>query len=342
MNRIFSGIQKANTWLQTRVASKGAILMYHSIAQPGLDPWGLSVTPQHFADHLEVIRQQAKPMSLQQLATAGRQGNVPDRAVAITFDDGYANNLYNAKPILERYNIPATVFIATGNLGAKREFWWDELEQALLKPGILPQILSLTVNGQLKQWYLGAAAHYSQNDYDSDRHRKAWEGQPNSRLAFYYELWDTLRTLPTEQRQVLQDKILNWANANFQGREDYLSLTSEELVTLEQGGVVEIGAHTVTHPSLFAHSMEFQRNEIHSSQNWLEQFLKHPIKSFAYPFGDFNRDSVIAVEECGFEQACTTIQQPVWKGSHRFRLPRFEVENWTKEVFEKQLNKWFN
>lgn len=340
MRSILRSVQHATTQLRMWRSTKAVILMYHRIAQPDLDPWGLSVSPQNFADQLEVIRQQAQPMSLQELAEGQRQGRTPKRAIAITFDDGYADNLHNAKPLLEQHRIPATVFITTGQLGSKREFWWDELERVLLHPGTLPATLSLSINGNLKQWQLGAAAHYNQDEYESDRRRKAWEGQPNSRLAFYYSVWGALRTLPHDQRQALQDEILNWANANSQARDPYRSLTPRELLELEKGGVVEIGAHTVTHPALSAYPLEVQRTEIHSSKQELEQLLKHSVKSFAYPFGDFNQNSVGAVKDCGFEQACSTVQLGVWKGSDRFQLPRFEVQDWDKETFRKNLTQW--
>jgi peptidoglycan/xylan/chitin deacetylase (PgdA/CDA1 family) len=340
MNRVLAAIQKAGTLIQMRGSAKAAILMYHRIASPEIDPWGLSVTPQHFEEHLAVICEQAQPLGLQQLAAAQREGNIPDRAVAITFDDGYSDNLYQAKPLLKKYNVPATVFVTTGHLDSQREFWWDELERVLLNPGTLPETLSLKIGGELRQWHLGAAAHYQPDDYDGDRYRKAWEGQSHSRLAFYYSVWSALRTLPTEQRQLLQDDILCWANAHPQAREEYRSLTTQELLSLEEGGLIEVGAHTVTHPSLPAHPREVQRQEVCTSKERLEQILKHSIKSFAYPFGDFSKASVSVVKECGFEYACSTVQLGVWQGSDCFQLPRYEVVNHSGKELSKQLSKW--
>ena len=69
-------------------------------------------------------------------------GDVPSAGVVVTFDDGYADNFHNAKPLLERYEIPATVFVTTGYLQDQREFWWDELERILLQPGTLPRFFA--------------------------------------------------------------------------------------------------------------------------------------------------------------------------------------------------------
>ncbi len=340
MNRILHVLQQVNTRLQLWGATKSVILMYHRITASDFDPWRLSVSPQNFAEHLDIIREHAQPTNLTRLSAAQREGNLPQRAVVVTFDDGYADNLHNAKPLLERYHIPATVFVTSGNLDTDREPWWDELERILLQPGRLPETLKLTINGQTQAWHLEAASQYTQEDYQRDRYRKAWEGQPNSRLAFYYSVWSALRILPSHQRVTLQNDILNWAGATHQARDIYRSMTSRELLELEQGGLIEIGAHTVTHPSLPFHPIEVQRDEIHRSKEELEKILSHPIQSFAYPFGDFNRISVQAAQDSGFEQACSTVQQPVWRGSDCFQLPRFEVQDWERDVFEEKLSKW--
>ena len=147
-------------------ASRAIILLYHRVADLlSPDPFLLGVTPQHFLEHLEILRKHGELMQLQQLTRALRNGDLPRRAVAITFDDGYANNLYHARPLLERFDAHATVFVTSGYVGEQREFWWDELERLLLQPGTLPKTLRLTVNGSPYQWQLGDSAHYDEEKY---------------------------------------------------------------------------------------------------------------------------------------------------------------------------------
>ncbi len=333
--------QRGTEWLQKRFTSRALILMYHRIADVDLDPWSLCVTPQHFAEHLTILQKYAKPISLQQLTQAHRQGKIPQRAVVITFDDGYVDNLDNAKPLLEKFNIPATVFITTGEVGKNREFWWDELERVLLKPGRLPDKLCLEINGSTHSWELGAAVDYSEGEYQSDRARNAWDGEPGSRLAFYYSVWEQLRPIPAFERQQLQDQIIAWASAEPTPRPSYRPLVREEVRTLAQGGLVEIGAHTVTHPFLSAHDVTFQRDEIQQSKADLEALLEHSVNSFAYPFGDYAPDTVPLIPEAGFNCACSTVQHTVWRHSDCYQFPRFAVENWNSKEFEKRLFKWF-
>ncbi|MGL4881521.1 MAG: polysaccharide deacetylase family protein, partial [Waterburya sp.] len=190
MNRLTKKIQRklhrVGEQIQKQFCTKSLILMYHRVAEEDIDPWSLRVTPERFAEHLKVLQQHTQPLSLKELAQAHQEGNIRDRkaypkgnrAVAITFDDGYANNLHQAKPLLEKYQIPATVFIATGYSEQPKEFWWDELEYIILQPGKLPDRLSLTINEQQCEWDLGTANQYTQEAAWQNRNLPAWKSQP--------------------------------------------------------------------------------------------------------------------------------------------------------------------
>lgn len=328
--------------LRNKIFPGALILMYHHITEADSDPWSLCVTQQNFAEHLEVLQKYYRPIGLQELAQAHRNGNIPHRSVVVTFDDGYADNLYLAKPLLEQYNIPATVFITTGHLGREREFWWDELEQLLLQPGTLPEKLSLNLNGSSQQWDLAEAVYYSETDYQRDRQIKPWESQPSSRLFFYYSVWQQLQLLTEQEQLKALDQILAWSGAQPAVRTNYRSLLPEEVCVLGQGGIVEIGAHTVTHPFLSAHSLAFQQEEIQRSKAYLEELLNHPVSSFSYPFGNYTAQTVRLIQEIGFTCSCSTIPDTVWRGSDCFQFPRVQIENWNGEEFTTQLSTWFH
>lgn len=335
-------LQRLKQRFQKRLASKSLILMYHRVAEVDLDPWSLCVTPQHFAQHLEVLQKYTHPISLQKLAQTHRDGNIPHKSVAITFDDGYADNLHHAKPLLERYGIPATIFISTGYIGKQREFWWDELERLLLQPGKLPEKLTLNISGNIHNWELGAAVDYSTEEYQRDRTCQAWKAKPDSRMSFYYSIWQILRPLPEVERQKVLDEILAWASAEPKPRSTHRSLFPEELYTLAEEELVEIGAHTVTHPFLSAQSIALQRDEIKQGKVDLEAMINRPVTSFSYPFGDRTAETIELARLAGFDYACSTAQDIVWHKSNRFDLPRFAVENWNGEEFAKQLLRWFH
>jgi peptidoglycan/xylan/chitin deacetylase (PgdA/CDA1 family) len=337
-------IQQIQRTQKKLAASKGVILMYHRIAEADVDPWALCVTPQNFAEQLAVIKAHYHPLSLQQLAQAQAEQAIPERAVAITFDDGYADNLYQAKPLLERYEIPATVFVVTGNLGREEGFWWDRLARSLLQPGQLPDVLSLRIDPHADRehrWELGAAAHYSQADYEGDRTTLADAAKAGSRLAFYYDLWQTLLPLPTSARQQLLNEIFQWAGAVPATPPSERSLSPAEVITLSEGELIEIGAHTVTHPFLSTQPLALQQVEIQQSKTELERILQQRVATFSYPFGNRCAQTVALAQQIGFDCACSTVEDIVWRRSERFQLPRITVQNWPGADFSQRLQSWF-
>lgn len=340
LGNMYSRLRRAGERVRSG-APRGLILMYHRVAEKDVDPWSLSVTPVHFAEHLAVMRRVAHPVSLSRLGRAHADDELPDRAVALTFDDGYANNLYSARPLLERADIPATVFIATGYSGQSREFWWDALDQALLRPGWLPANLCLDIGGAVKQWELGDAAEYSEAQHRQDFAHYAPDAAPGSRLALYWSVWETLQRLPADQQRQALDAILAWSGCRPVTRPTHRSLRPDEISLLARGGLVSVGAHTVNHPLLPAHPAALQRDEIRQSKAYLEEVLGHPVTSFSYPFGGYGAETVPLVREAGFRYACSTIEAPVLRRSDRFLLPRYEVSDWNGEEIERRVSQWF-
>ncbi len=119
---------RTGRWLRSRFTPHGLILGYHRVAEAGACAPGMSVSPAHLAEQLDVVRRHCRPVSLNELVHGLAEENLPPQAVAVTFDDGYAEVLQRAKPLLESYGIPATAFVVTGRLG--RAFAWDDPAQA--------------------------------------------------------------------------------------------------------------------------------------------------------------------------------------------------------------------
>ena len=316
------------------------ILMYHRIADADSDPWSLCVSPKNFEEQLAVLKKYGNLLSLQELNQKIREGKSIHRSIVITFDDGYADNLYNAKPLLEKYNIPATVFITTGGIDQKQEFWWDELDRILLQPGTLPNILSLKIENNACQWELKEAANYSLDEFQRDR---LWnmeqEEDPTPRHNLYRSLYQKLQLLPISERNKILENIRIWANLEALGRSTHRSLSYEEITTLESGELIEIGAHTVTHPFLSTLPIATQRDEIQQSKDYLEKVLGHPVTSFSYPNGSYELETSTLVKEAGFNCACCSVADRVQSNSNSLLLPRIVVEDWNGETFTQWLSK---
>ena len=120
---------------------KPLILMYHRIADEPVDDWGLAVSPALFEEQLHVLRRIRHPFPLTDFVHNLMANTLPSDAVALTFDDGYVDNLVAAKPRLVAADMPATVFLTTGYLDRPGEFWWDELAKLILIENGLLRVL---------------------------------------------------------------------------------------------------------------------------------------------------------------------------------------------------------
>ena len=325
-----------------RRARGAVVLLYHSVGDGDTDAQLLSVAPERFAEHLELIVAEGEPLALGDLALAAWSGaDVSARGVAVTFDDGYADNLLAAKPLLERHGVPATVFVAAGLLG--RTFWWDELERLLLQPGRLPRLVSLEIGDEELQVDLGDDA-----DYGAARAAGAsgWtvldRSDPGPRQRLYRLLAERLRTLEHDERERVIDRLravttLDEPNAAAARR----PLTLAELQRLPAHGLVDVGAHTVTHPVLAVLPPARQREEIAGSKARLEEAFGHPVRAFSYPYGaavTFDDATVALVRGAGFTHACATMPHRVGAATDPYRIPRLVVRDWTGEELERRLS----
>jgi peptidoglycan/xylan/chitin deacetylase (PgdA/CDA1 family) len=337
--RGLEGLRRVARWPRSRSERKALVLCYHKIHESCLDP-RLCVTPSHFAEHLEVLRQRARPARLQRLTQALLDENLPDRTVVVTFDDGYADNLYSAKPLLERYDIPATVFVIAGYIGHTRAFWWDELDRLFLQPNALPERLDLSGNGSTYHWQLGET-----DDHNEEAPRRRWRPGEETRSSYhslYKSLWKLLHRMGEEERQSALHELRGWAGAKEMVHPRHRPLSLEEVVALGRGELVEVGAHTVTHPALPRLSPDSQRDEISGSKRLLEEILDRPVTSFSYPYGNLSEQTVGIVRRAGFSCACSTRADAVRLSSERFRLPRVEVQDWDGDEFAGRLSRWFS
>jgi peptidoglycan/xylan/chitin deacetylase (PgdA/CDA1 family) len=310
-----------------------AVLTYHRVDRPADDPWLLAVDPANFADQLAVIRDAYRPLHLRELVTALRSDSIPERAVVVTFDDGYRDNLENAKPLLERYGVPATLFTVSAYLDSNRSFWWDELAQLCLA-GTLPPMHALDADGVRVEWDVDEPRR---SDEAETTPWTVWE-EPRTRAeALLVELWAKLRPLEHAPRLALLDRLRELADVAVPAPN---TLAAGELVELAEDGLVEIGGHTATHPPLPMLSPAAQREEIRSGKAELETLLGRRVESFSYPYGEFAEPTIELVRGAGFACASTVDAAPVTRASRPLELPRISVRNWSGSELAERLEHW--
>ena len=278
-----------------------SILIFHRVlAQPdllmagGVDAARFDRICAWVADWFEVL-----PMG--EAVERLKRGDLPARAMVISFDDGYADNHDIAMPILQRHGLVATFYVATGFLDGGR-MWNDtviESVRACSAPEL--ELAHLKLDG-LKRLPL-ADDHQRR---DAIRH-----------------LLGALKYRPGDERLQLVQAIAEAAASNLPHA---LMMRSDQVKALRRAGMT-IGAHTVSHPILLKLSTEAARREIDQSRQFLEGLLGEPIRHFAYPNGVPGRDQSDAtaaiVRGLGFDSAVTTGWGAARSGGDCFQLPRF-------------------
>ena len=308
---------------------KPLILMYHRIADELVDHWGLAVSPTHFEEQLQVLRRTRHPFPLTDFVRNLKSGTLPSDAVALTFDDGYVDNLVAGKPRLAAADVPATVFLATGYLDRPGEFWWDELARLILLEGGLQKI-ELVIRGETVHIELGTETPVREDGTI----RVASLRRRETALT---PIWQSLRHLEDHERELAMAEI----RSAFATSDDCTSrgraMTREEVRALATDGLVTIGAHTVTHPVLSKLGFNACSREVTESKLACEALIGAPVAGFAYPFGDLDAKTREAVVAAGFAFACSTQHEPAVPGSDAFALPRIHVYNWGGDAFDRAL-----
>lgn len=274
------------------------VLIYHRVL-PEPDPMLPDVPDAAmFAVQMEVISRYFRVAPLQQALDELQQGRLPAPTVAVTFDDGYADNLEVALPVLQRFDVPATVFVAPGFL-----------DGGLMFNDAITEIFRQAPAGwfDLQPFGLGG---WQLDDWASRRH-----------AANKLTLQIKYQTLA--ERQSLIARLAQHAGASLPGK---LMLSSDQLRQLHQSDLIDIGAHTVNHPILARLDDAAAEAEIRASKAQLEYLLGESVELFAYPNGkpgnDYLPQHVAQVQRAGFRYALSTSEGVARNRNARFEVPR--------------------
>lgn len=290
------------------------VLMYHRVTDAGRDTYGLAVTPERFGQQVQHLAARGCVVPLSEVTAPGRA-----LRIAITFDDGYADNATTAAPLLEQAGLPATYFITTGRLGG-RHFWWDRLAEGFLGSHPLPQGVDVAVAGR-PLWLSLADA--------------------TAREAAVRFLHRRLRPLPPDELAGTVDSLLAQLGVPDPPA-DERSMTDAQLIALAGSSHAEIGGHTRTHLQLGGQRASVQADEVGGSIEDLRTLLGRPVTSFAYPFGSALAVGDLAprlAREAGCDVACSTAHAPVTARSDPYRLPRLDVRDWTAPELATQIDR---
>lgn len=263
-----------------------------------------------FDDLLGYLKKQSWQVIPLRTAVANlTEGTLPPRSLAITFDDGYADNAEVAWPILKKHNCPATIFVSTGYLGGGR-MWNDTLIEA---------IRHSNRNALKLPWIQNCLPLVSLND----------KRQAINRLITH------VKYHPFAEREQMALEVAEISGATLPTD---LMLTQEQLTGF-RGNLIDFGAHTIRHPILASLPDAEAEYEIREGKSQLEAILGEPVHLFAYPNGkpgvDYLLKHVNMVRSAGFEAAVSTNWGACRPTSDHFQLPRFSP--WDQDARKYEL-----
>ena len=298
-------------------ARNAQILIYHRVNDDG-DPYFGGIPVADFDRQMAYVSSRFHVMPLSSLVAALREGTLPGNALAVTLDDGYRDNYTHAFPILQRYSIPATIFLTTSAIGSDRQLWHDDVFSAFrntTQPALMPlgaeriqgSLASVADRVRVQQRFLAYIRTLDET----------------MRAQAVLELRDALRVGPPPPTPNL---MLSW----------------DEIRAMSRGGI-RFGSHTATHPILSRVDRERARRELQESKQAIEGQLGSRVDGFAYPNGtraDFLPETKELLREAGYDYAVTTIPGTNEPGGDPYELRR--ATPWDHDVFAFGLRLHYN
>jgi peptidoglycan/xylan/chitin deacetylase (PgdA/CDA1 family) len=293
------------------------IPMYHRVrpatdgASDALLEVERGIPADRFEEHLRVFARFGKllPLSDAYNHLLDEQA-LPRTVIAITFDDGYRDNLTEALPILAQHCCPATLFPALRVLDGDRLLWWDELANVVRSSG---------GNGRLTALLDEVPAQGAANG------TKPYESRYESRAEMATALLAHLGSLPRVRRDRVLAQLHRRTEINSDA-EPRLYLNWSELQCMQHNGV-EVGGHTIDHPALLHESAAEAFRQIHQSREELERRLETSVHSFAYPHGAYSSLVRRLVQQAGYRLAVTVEHGVNYPETNPFKLRRMPLSH---------------
>ncbi len=284
--------------LNRRTEPCARILYYHRVNDER-DPFFPAISTELFEREMRFIAHHYKVVSLPELLDR-LEGDAPEPVLAITFDDGYEDNYQNAFPTLQRYRLPATIFLTTGTMDTREPLWFEQLAQAVKKTQC--EFIDLEIDLPRRFWMRTEAQRLESNSRifgllrgSADSERRRW-------------LAHILPVLAAPEDGERKDKMLTW-----------------DQVRLMKAQGIEFGGHTVTHPFLSRMLSNEVAWEVSECKRRIEEELQTTVKYFAYPNGrdeDIGKWNKELIANAGYEAAMSTNWGLNYRSTDRMELKR--------------------
>lgn len=295
------------------------ILMYHRIINDPADaPFGLGmcVRRTHFASQIAYLRRHFNVIALRDgIERIARGDPLPPRAVSVTFDDGYLDNMELALPILEAHQVPFTVYVPSGGLQDGEPLWFDRVRASL----------GSTSQAELDTSRIGLPGPQGLLSLSK------WQRPVTMRRVL-----DRLWMLPIAQVLEIVARIERVYGTTADPKLLAQRMCAAQIRAMHGRGA-EIGAHTVHHPNLALMSQAEVEAEMRESRQALEALCQDSVDGFAYPGGRMGAATVAAARAVGFRHAVTTVKGINSTGSDVLQLRRVGMPDTAVADFKRAL-----
>lgn len=273
------------------------ILFYHRVLSSP-DPLMPDVLwPESFEMQISTLARVFNVLPLDTAAENLFAGTLPERALAITFDDGYRDNLTVAVPVLKKYDLPATFFLTTGFL-----------DGGLMYNDVVVESVRRMPSGSVDLEFLGLG--------------KVTIDDPNSRISLIHRITAAVKYLSPDERDNACAKLSDLFSEPLP---DDLMMSADDVRALSETGMA-IGGHTVDHPILAKASAADAFEQIAANRTMLGDLTGKLPTIFAYPNGkpgkDYQAEHVRMVRDAGYDFAVSTATGAAIPTHDRYQLPR--------------------
>ena len=296
----------ASAYIQKNIRNVLTIVMYHSVVEklPDLYDW-CYVDAESFLRQIRYLKKNFEVIPLSQVSSRLKSGSIDSPLAVITFDDGYQNNFDVAFPLLKKEGLPATIFLTTGLINTDDTLWVCRLHNAF---------------------------------NDTRANELNWEGKifdisgRDNKVKLIALIKKKFKKMPIVKLLPELKEVLNELGYDISSPIErdslYRMLDYESINVMRQSGLIDFGAHTMTHEILSRLSREEQEREITGSVHSVSEITGGECRMFAYPNGargDYNRDTMEILDMCGIEVSVTTIEEMFNADTPLLELRRYGI-----------------
>jgi peptidoglycan/xylan/chitin deacetylase (PgdA/CDA1 family) len=268
--------------------------MYHRVDYNAFPFFETVIKPSIFERQIRYFRKHFQIIDLNELKRFTTKGMCKKDLVVLTFDDGYRDNFLYAYPILKKYKIPATIFLATDYINTNKLLWYDKLAWIFYKAASFLENNSMIQYGISETIFQKLKLFLSSNLFEKERILKSVA----SILKNYSD---------QDQKETINGLIEICNIGKWPDEKKRPMLSWKEVISMSKQNI-SFGSHTKSHPVLSRLSSDEARQEIIESKNTIEEKIQKPVTLFSYPYGksnDYSENVVNILREEGFEFACT-------------------------------------